>query len=132
MDGKKTGYFQRVAKKAGFDTFEYTPEGGETPQQVKDRVSAFFEDLCQQFFATVKSGESLGNVIIFGHGGCLRLLILHFADAHQCELPDFNRKDRLGVSPNTGVSRFCVRIDEMTKKPLVTCSLLYCGEHLDV
>ncbi|KAJ7337932.1 hypothetical protein OS493_008091 [Desmophyllum pertusum] len=73
----------------------------------------------------------LANVLIVSHGGVIRQLLYYFVDDLASEFPSgFNRKVRF-VSPNTGLSRFKIIMNEQTKLPeFVKCICLHNTEHL--
>lgn len=75
--------------------------------------------------------EHLANVLIVSHGGVIRQLLYYFVDDLASEFPSgFNRKVRF-VSPNTGLSRFKIIMNEQTKLPeFVKCICLHNTEHL--
>eukprot|EP00118_Oscarella_pearsei_P027914 m.311406 g.311406 ORF g.311406 m.311406 type:complete len:241 (+) comp68274_c0_seq1:109-831(+) len=138
LEGQKTRVFHQAARRADRGAFEYTPEGGETVPKLKDRAKAFFADLCSGLFECGEQkscdhpSQSLGNVLVVGHGGSLRILILHLVEDCHCDLSNFleGGSHQLGISPNAGISKFQVRLEESTGIPVVTCLVLYNNEHL--
>lgn len=73
----------------------------------------------------------LANALVVSHGGVIRQLLLYFLEDLASEFPSgSNRKVRF-VSPNTGVSKFRIFINEQTKLPeFVECICLHNAEHL--
>ena len=52
----------------GWELFEDGSPGGESPQQVSDRMDRLLEEI----------GEPAGDVLLFGHGHCLRALTARY------------------------------------------------------
>lgn len=78
-----------------------------------------------------KQRSQLANVLIVSHGGVIRQLLLYFADDLESEFPSGANRQLRFVSPNTGISKFKIVINEETKLPeFVKCICLHSTEHL--
>ena len=78
-----------------------------------------------------KQQSQLANVLIVSHGGLIRQLLLYFVDDLQSEFPSGANRRLSIVSPNTGISKLKIFINEETKLPeFVKCICLYNADHL--
>lgn len=73
----------------------------------------------------------LANVLVVSHGGVIRQLLLYFVDNLTSEFPSGSNRKVGFVSPNTGLSKFKIYLNEQTKLPeFVKCICLHNTEHL--
>ena len=78
-----------------------------------------------------KQPSQLANVLIVSHGGVIRQLLRYFVDDLQSEFPIGANRHVSIVSPNTGISKLKISINEETKLPeFVECICLHSTEHL--
>lgn len=69
------------------------------------------------------------NVLVVSHGGLLREMIRHFVEDLGCAVPG-GKGQALRLSPNTGLSKFTVSVDETGEDPEVICLLIHDKDHL--
>lgn len=73
----------------------------------------------------------LGNVLVVSHGGTIRQILLYFAEDLPSEFPSGSNRKVGFISPNTGISKFKIFLNEQTKLPeFVECICLHNIEHL--
>ena len=144
----------------------FTPKGGETLQDVKERATEFLNTIIEEIghshvnidncfghtqtdncissdnsedlkspgcemLEKQKQQSQLANVLIVSHGGVIRQLLLYFVDDLESEFPSGANRQIRFVSPNTGISKFKIVINEETKLPeFVKCICLHSTEHL--
>ena len=142
----------------------FTPKGGETLQEVKERAVEFLNSIIDEIGCShidncfgltqtdscigseivddlqssecemlekQKQQSQLANVLIVSHGGVIRQLLLYFVDDLESEFPSGTNRQLRFVSPNTGISKFKIFINEETKLPkFVKCICLHSTEHL--
>lgn len=144
----------------------FTPKGGETLQDVKERATEFINSIIEEIghshididncfdqtqtgnyisseiiedvkssgcemFEKQEQQSQLANVLIVSHGGVIRQLLLYFVDDLESEFPSGANRQLRFVSPNTGISKFKIVINEDTKLPeFVKCICLHSTEHL--
>lgn len=78
-----------------------------------------------------KQQSHLANVLIVSHGGVIRQLLLYFVDDLESDFPIGANRQLRFVSPNTGISKLKIFINEETKLPeFVKCICLHSTEHL--
>lgn len=156
----KQRFFQMAAKES-VKPSNFVPEGAETLTQVSERVLECFNTILHEtgnshlgpysheqngscvshkinngfLYASNKGNGDcnklcLANVLIVSHGGVIRQLINHFFTKVKSEFPVKSRSISM-VSPNTGVSRFEIFLNEKTNLPeFVRCICLHDIEHL--
>lgn len=104
VEGKSIEYYRAAARAAGFKEKElsyFTPEGGETLQQVYQRVKGFFTELVEHLTSLQLADKP--KVVIVTHGGVIREYMRYFRDECRC---DFMKAEIMVVTPNTGVNVF--------------------------
>lgn len=97
--------------------------------------SEIIDDLIQssehEMLEEQKQQSQLANVLIVTHGGVIRQLLLYFVDDLASEFPSGSNRQLRFISPNTGLSKFKIFINEETKLPeFVKCICLHSTEHL--
>lgn len=71
------------------------------------------------------------NVLVVSHGGTIRQMLCHFSKSLPSEFSAESRRKISSVSPNTGVSKLIVYVNETTKAPsFIKCISVYDGSHL--
>ena len=158
--------FIQMATKNSMKPSVFTPKGGESLQDVKERATEFINSIIEEIghshidinncfdhtqtdncisseiienlkssgcemLEKQKQQSQLANVLIVSHGGVIRQLLLYFVDDLESKFPSgANRQLRI-VSPNTGISKFKIVINEETKLPaFIECICLHNTEHL--
>lgn len=97
---------------------------GSSSEIIEDFQSSEHE-MCEE----QKQQSQFATVLIVSHGGVIRQLLLYFVEDLESDLP-CNRQLRF-VSPNTGISKFKIFLNEETKLPeFVKCICLHSTEHL--
>jgi len=100
IEGQSLDQLKQLAAKQGFPSSklsEFTPNGGESLPQVKNRVIQFFNN------CVIKSVENSCHVLIVTHGGVIRETMRYFRDELKC---DFNGLNPLVITPNTSLNEF--------------------------
>lgn len=71
------------------------------------------------------------NVLVVSHGGTIRQMLCHFSKNLPSDFSAESRRKISSVSPNTGVSKLIVYVNETTKAPsFIKCISVYDGSHL--
>merc|ERR1711894_818142 len=96
--------YTNIAKSAGFlDEYQFAPEEGESPNQVRERVKTFMRELYEKTFAFPKSDT--WNVLLVSHAGWIRELIGYMKEDLKCEGIPTDKCNKFGYhdfTPNTG------------------------------
>lgn len=139
----------------------FTPKGGETLDEVKKRATEFLNSIIHEIgsshisnncFSHVQNDDCasdgiiqnsehevleeqkqshLANVLVVSHGGVIRQMLLYFVEDLPSEFPSGSNRKVGFVSPNTGISKFKIFLNEQTKLPeFVKCICLHNTEHL--
>ncbi|XP_054723114.1 fructose-2,6-bisphosphatase TIGAR-like [Uloborus diversus] len=78
----------------------------------------------------VDSGPTLvANILVVSHGGWLRELFRHFVEDLECSVPG-GKKQALRISPNAGLSKFTVSLEEHDRHPKIICLQIHDKQHL--
>ncbi|XP_018581651.2 fructose-2,6-bisphosphatase TIGAR B-like [Scleropages formosus] len=132
-EGQPVEHLKNMAKAAGLSCPEFTPPAGETPEQVKLRVKAFLEALCQRMAADHPcDGEmalapgTLGppagladdgihgvvpHALVVTHGAYMRLAVRYLVEDLNCSVPRGVKVSHIfSACPNTGICRFVVTL----------------------
>ncbi|GFT90025.1 fructose-2,6-bisphosphatase TIGAR [Nephila pilipes] len=76
------------------------------------------------------SGPTLmANILVVSHGGWLRELFRHFVEDLECSVPG-GWKQALRISPNAGLSKFTVSLEEHGGHPKIICLQIHDKQHL--
>ena len=158
IEGCSKAQFFQMAAKENVKPSNFVPEGAETLREVSQRVVECFNAIisevgntCAGPSTTEEKGNQkskngfvlgnetvnedcknccIGNLLLVSHGGVLRQLFNHFFVELESEFPVESR-DVSMVSPNTGVSKFKIFLNEETKLPkYVKCICLHDIGHL--
>jgi len=112
MENINVKEYSRITKEKGFaDEYEFTPEGGESPQQVRERVKKFMIELYER--RDKKDSIEPWNVLVVSHAGWIRELTGYLIDELKCEGVPTNAFNEFGHPPfcaNTGISKYEIRL----------------------
>lgn len=76
------------------------------------------------------SGPTLiANILVVSHGGWLRELFRYFVEDLECSVPG-GKKQALRISPNAGLSKFTVSLEEQDGHPKIICLQIHDKQHL--
>ncbi|XP_067129167.1 fructose-2,6-bisphosphatase TIGAR B-like [Centruroides vittatus] len=131
LEGKPFKLIREMAKRRSLTEEEYSPDGGETTSQVRQRAASFFEDLCKRLEMEESRTEAEAPVVLLvGHGGFINEFARHLLQDLNCVIPEGNeRKSLLKFSPNASVSKFVVS-GKGSRRPHVSCIYFYDQRHL--
>ncbi|CAL8135397.1 unnamed protein product [Orchesella dallaii] len=100
-EGKPAQEFIQEAAKVNVSAHEYTPTGGESPQDLNSRVSEFFKELCKLSETTTLHE----NILVVSHGGWIQALMKYLhSGRNEYELKNFNPSNAIRIHYNTGVT----------------------------
>ena len=123
------------AKKEGFkrsDLTRYVPEGGESDDEVRERVRIFLNNLLKK---CASSKDPDLSVLIVSHGITMREIVRCFIEDYGCTgLSNEVMLDgkRLAKTPNTGVTQFSLVLNDETSNVISgKCTLFQCKRHLE-
>lgn len=122
LEGSSLDKLKEEAYRAGHDETNFTqfrPKGGETMDEVMDRIHTF---CCTELFPTVKQSQS---ILIVTHGGVIREFLKLFRQ-FRCNI---SNKDLI-ITPNTGINRFQVEFDGQYQFKQVSVTYLHQIPHL--
>ena len=127
LEGQGVSVMQEATKNLKGPLLDWGPSGGETGHQFRDRVRQFLTELGKKIL-TLPPSEDL-RLLITSHGGFIKELNMVLVKEYSCEMPC--RQGEYGrISPNTGVTKYSLVVDEEGRIARVGCSLLYYKEHL--
>ena len=158
IEGCSKAQFFQMAAKENVKPSNFVPEGAETLREVNQRVVECFNAIISEVGNTCAGSSTMelkdnqkpkngfvcendtvsedckkfcvGNLLLVSHGGVLRQLLNHFFVELESEFPVESCNVSM-VSPNTGVSKFKIFLNEETKLPkYVKCICLHDIEHL--
>lgn len=160
-EGVSKQMFIQMASNHSMKTSVFTPKGAETLQEVKNRATEFLNSIIyeighshsnnccghthncngsssgitqnaeHEMHEEQKQQSQLATVLIVSHGGVIRQLLLYFVEDLESDFPSGSNRQLRFVSPNTGISKFKIFINEETKLPeFVKCICLHSTEHL--
>ncbi|XP_019935018.2 probable fructose-2,6-bisphosphatase TIGAR A [Paralichthys olivaceus] len=145
---------REMAKAAGQTFPGFTPPGGETPEQVKERVKGFMEKMLQQIGAehwhhsaedekyspAVEGRPDDGvrgvpvHALVVTHGAYMRVVVRYFVEEMHCSLPEGSDRAHLfSISPNTGLCRFILTVrkeDDRFELSGIRCVFVHRGDHV--
>ncbi|KAG8201350.1 hypothetical protein JTE90_016827 [Oedothorax gibbosus] len=76
------------------------------------------------------SGPTLvANILVVSHAGWLRELFRYFVEDLDCSVPG-GRKQALRISPNAGLSKFTVSLEDQDGHPKIICLQIHDKQHL--
>merc|ERR1712029_18661 len=117
--------YHAAAKAAGVEGFNWHAEGAETEAQEESRISKFF----QMVVDDVKAHGDHKSLLVVTHGGLIYKMncYLHGLSI----ISDLPKPDPRNASPpNTGVSKFSLKIDQEGKIVSGKCLIFMSGSHL--
>ncbi|CAN9498711.1 unnamed protein product [Ophioblennius macclurei] len=159
-EGKPVKELREMAKAAGQSLPEFTAPGGETQEQVTERVRAFMGKMLQQVGvenlhdkgqeegtseapddalpAEGKADDGLGGVplhaLVVTHGAYMRVAMQYFVKEWRCGLPrDCDEAHMFSLSPNTGLCRFVLAVkreDGRFAPSRMRCVFAHRGDHV--
>lgn len=71
----------------------------------------------------------IANILVVSHGGWLRELFRYFVEDLECSVPG-GKKQALRISPNAGLSKFTVSLEEQGGYPKIICHQIHDKQHL--
>ncbi|XP_024140936.1 fructose-2,6-bisphosphatase TIGAR B [Oryzias melastigma] len=145
-EGRHKEDLKNMANAAGQSCRDYTPPGGETLEQVKQRFKKFLKVLLKQMLedhspsdpdsgpaasspggAADGSGASDGlqgvgvHVLAVSHGAYIRVATRHLVEDLKCSLPAGVKVSQLfSPCPNTGISRFVITASRSERGPALS------------
>lgn len=159
-EGRQMKELREMAKAAGQSFLDFTPPGGETQEQVKERFKRFWEKLLQQIgdehWDTPEAGGSIHSlaqtqtpaegkaddglrdvpihVLVVTHGAYMCEAVRYFVEELNCSIPQLsNKSDMLSLSPNTGLCRFIVNLkkeNDRFRLAQMHCVFIHRADHL--
>ncbi|XP_029290641.1 putative fructose-2,6-bisphosphatase TIGAR A [Cottoperca gobio] len=159
-EGGRVQDVREMAKAAGQSFPDFTPPGGETQEQVKERVKEFVEKMLQQIgaehwqdreedetslSAPLETSPVVGkpddgvrgvpvHALVVTHGAYMSVAMRFFVEELHCSLPpDSNKAHMFYLSPNTGLCRFILTVRKENDR--FTLSGIHCvfvnrGDHV--
>ena len=139
FEGVSTEELNKAAANAGMNWLTYTPEGGETLNDVKIRAKKFMEELCDMKQSV--AGDKL-NILVVTHGFVIAQLIIFLCEEVKCdgsisvgEIQTAWANSNDGIlllrMPNTAITKFELEVDSCNKKlKAATCTLYKSNAHL--
>ncbi|KAM4733448.1 putative fructose-2,6-bisphosphatase TIGAR A [Anableps anableps] len=133
-EGGRVQDLKEMARAAGEAFPGFTPPGGETPEQVKERVQKFMEKMLQQIgtehwhvrgphvspstpASPAEGGADDGvrglpvHALVVTHGAFMCVAVRYFVEELSCSFaPGCDRKHMFSLSPNAGICRFTLSV----------------------
>lgn len=155
-EGKRVQDMREMAKAAGQSFPDFTPPEGETQEQVKERVKAFWEKMLQQIGSDHWNDETSSSAppdaapvegkaddgvrgvpvhaLVVTHGAYMCVAVRYVVEELHCPLPEGCDKARMfSLSPNTGLCRFMLtmrREDDRFMLSGIRCVFMHRGDHV--
>ncbi|GLD60670.1 probable fructose-2,6-bisphosphatase TIGAR A [Lates japonicus] len=159
-EGGRVQDVKEMAKAAGQSFPGFTPPGGETQEQVKERVKEFMEKMLQQIgnehwhlqgedkasssdppeSSPVEGNPDDGvrgvpvHALVVSHGAYMCVAVRYFVEELHCSLPQGSDKAHMfSLSPNTGLCRFILTLrkeDDRFKLSGMCCLFIHRGDHV--
>ncbi|XP_072291844.1 probable fructose-2,6-bisphosphatase TIGAR A [Eucyclogobius newberryi] len=158
-EGQKVKDVKELAKAAGLSFLDYTPPGGESLQQVKERFKIFWEKLLQEIghehwdtrgkeptlpptLSPVERRAHDGiqeapvHALVVTHGAYMREAVRYFMEELNCSIPQvLDKSHMLSLSPNTGLCRFIVSVEkerDWFRLMQIHCVFMHRVDHLEL
>uniref|UniRef100_A0A3B4AWT3 Uncharacterized protein n=1 Tax=Periophthalmus magnuspinnatus TaxID=409849 RepID=A0A3B4AWT3_9GOBI len=141
-EGQQMKEVKELAKAAGQSFLDFTPPGGETQEQVKERFKTFWEKLLQQIghehwdMADDGIQDAPVHVLIVTHGAYMRQAVKYLMEELNCSIPQvLNKSHMLSLSPNTGLCRFIVSLEkekDWFRHTQIHCVFMHRADHLQL
>ncbi|XP_074534230.1 putative fructose-2,6-bisphosphatase TIGAR A [Halichoeres trimaculatus] len=157
-EGGRVQDMREMAKAAGQSFQSFTPPGGETQEQVKERVKEFLEKMLQHIglehwdnrreeeaslsqqtpAVEGKADDGVKGVpihaLVVTHGAYMCVAVRYLVEELKCSLPSGSDKAHMfSLSPNTGLCRFLLTIrreGERFTQPEICCVFVHRGDHV--
>ncbi|XP_010733172.3 putative fructose-2,6-bisphosphatase TIGAR A isoform X1 [Larimichthys crocea] len=159
-EGGRMKDVREMAKAAGQSFPGFTPPGGETQEQVKERVKEFMEKMLQQVGAehwhdrgedetsisvSPETSPVEGNAddgvrgvpihaLVVTHGAYMCVAVRYFVEELHCSLPLGSDKAHMfSLSPNTGLCRFILTMRKEGDRFMLSgirCVFIHRGDHV--
>ncbi|XP_075997975.1 putative fructose-2,6-bisphosphatase TIGAR A [Genypterus blacodes] len=151
IEGKLVQDLKDMAEAAGVSYLEFTPAGGESQEQVKERVKGFLQHMLQRVgtehwqtevssAAPVEGKADDGvkalpvHALVVSHGAYIRVAMSYFVEELHCSLPQgLDKSHMLSLCPNTGVCRFIVTMrkeEDRFALSGIQCVFVHRAEHV--
>ncbi|XP_030281291.1 putative fructose-2,6-bisphosphatase TIGAR A isoform X1 [Sparus aurata] len=157
-EGGRLQDVKEMAKAAGQSFPGFTPPGGETQEQVKERVKEFMEKMLQQIGTEHDRWEDETSIsaipetspvegkaddgvrdipihaLVVTHGAYMCVAVRYFVEELHCALPPgSDRAHMFSLSPNTGLCRFILTMrkeQDGFKVSRMSCVFIHRGDHV--
>ncbi|XP_031615987.2 probable fructose-2,6-bisphosphatase TIGAR A [Oreochromis aureus] len=159
-EGRRLQDVKDMAEAAGQTFPGFTPPGGETQEQVKERFKEFLEKMLQQIgaehFSERGQDETLlpalsrasptegkaddgvkdipVHALVVTHGAYMCVVVRYFVEELHCRLPQASDKAHVfSLSPNTGLCRFIVTVRKRDDEFILSgihCVFIHRGDHM--
>ncbi|KAM8751330.1 putative fructose-2,6-bisphosphatase TIGAR A isoform 1-T1 [Acanthopagrus schlegelii] len=157
-EGGRLQDVKEMAKAAGQSFPGFTPPGGETKEQVKERVKEFMDKMLQQIGTEHDRWEDETSIsappdtspvegkaddgvrdipihaLVVTHGAYMCVAVRYFVEELHCALPPgSDRAHMFSLSPNTGLCRFILTMREEHERFKVSgmsCVFIHRGDHI--
>ncbi|XP_037539092.1 probable fructose-2,6-bisphosphatase TIGAR A [Nematolebias whitei] len=154
-EGGRVQDFKEMAKAVGEPFPDFTPPGGETQEQVKERVKTFWDKMLQRIGAVHwddrrqeeapprssvegKADDGVGDVpvhaLVVTHGAYMRVALRYIVEELHCCLPrGCDEVHVFSLSPNTGLCRFRLNVTKQGNRFVlldVRCVFVHRAEHI--
>lgn len=139
VDGKHyTEYFALTEANNG-EKWIFTPEGGESIPDVKNRAGRCFEELCNDFWSKwggqVEYGNPKKTVLVASHGLFTLCMMSHLVKENSMKFTTEDKEYRK-IAANTSFSKILIKLSppkgssSMPDLVSLTCTDLYNSKHL--
>ncbi|XP_039880896.1 probable fructose-2,6-bisphosphatase TIGAR A isoform X1 [Simochromis diagramma] len=159
-EGRRLQDVKDMAEAAGQTFPGFTPPGGETQEQVKERFKEFLEKMLQQIGAehfsergqddsplpapsqaTPTEGKADDGVkdipvhaLVVTHGAYMCVVVRYFVEELHCRLPlGSDQAHVFSLSPNTGLCRFIITVRKQDDEFILSgirCVFIHRGDHV--
>lgn len=119
LDGKHVSIFLDQCRKVGLRPDEFTPEGGESGESVRQRVIDFIQSRVLEEVSEFlllpgleqQKQKTQKKVLLVSHGATIREMIKYFASFGHSSWASVQTKTVHSIPPNTSVNEFAVHLD---------------------
>ncbi|XP_063337311.1 probable fructose-2,6-bisphosphatase TIGAR A isoform X2 [Pelmatolapia mariae] len=159
-EGRRLQELKDMAEAAGQTFPGFTPPGGETQEQVKERFKEFLEKMLQQIGAEHfsergqdesslpapsqasptegKADDGVKDIpvhaLVVTHGAYMCVVVRYFVEELHCRLPQGSDNAHVfSLSPNTGLCRFIVTVRKQDDEFILSgirCVFIHRGDHV--
>ncbi len=132
MEDRPTVELKEAARAANSEYFKFTPEGGETLEQLFDRCRESFQRLLGEMRQLSKSGSCTPlTILVVSHGGTLGSMLRYLVAEQDCTFAETDRQSWRRLPRNTAISRFRMTVGSQKKVEKIVCDVLFNSAHLD-